>query len=241
MTPAQARSPNRHRRRGRSEANAGGGQREVNYRQLRNPFTPQAVFSDDQITAMHNEALSVLEDLGIKVLLPEARAIFAAGGALVDEDTETVRIGREIVEAALASAPRSVHCRAGAPERDVTLELGSLTFQPGAGAPHATDLTRGHRPGSGRDFRELIKLTHHFDVLHLLPPLVEPQDVSPELRHYFTMQAQLGLSDKLPFVFSRGTPQVSDSFEMLRDFRGLSDDEFTAELRCLSYPPKFGQ
>ena len=115
MSPAQARSPNRHRRRGRSEANAGGGQREVNYRQLRNPFTPQAVFSDDQITAMHNEALSVLEDLGIKVLLPEARAIFAAGGALVDEDTEIGRIGREIVEAALASAPRSVHCRAGAP------------------------------------------------------------------------------------------------------------------------------
>lgn len=232
MTPAQVRSPSRHRRRGRSEANAGGGQREVNYRQLRNPFTPQAVFSDDQVTAMHNEALSVLAESGIKVLLPEARKIFAAGGALVDEDTEVVRIGREIVEAALASAPRSVHCHAGAPERDVTLELGSLTFQPGAGAPHATDLTRGRRPGTGSDFRELIKLTHHFDVLQLLPPLVEPQDVSPELRHYFTMQAQLGLSDKLPFVFSRGTPQVSESFEMLRDFRGLSDDEFTAETRC---------
>lgn len=230
----------RRRRRGRGGPNPGAGAgagksgaaREVNYRQLRNPFTPQTVFSDDRIAAIHDAALSVLEELGIKVLLPEARAICAAGGALVDEETEIVRIGREVIEAALATAPRRIGCRAGAPHRDVTLELGSLTFQPGAGAPYATDLDRGRRPASGDDFRELIKLTHHFDVLHLLPPLVEPQDVAPELRHYFTMRAQLGLSDKFPFVFSRGTPQVVESFEMLRDFRGLSDADFTAEPRC---------
>jgi len=74
-----------------------------------------------------------------------------------------------------------------------------------------------------------VQLTQHFDVFQMMPPLIEPQDVATNIRHYFTMEAQLTLSDKLPFIFSRGTPQVEDSFEMLRDFRGLSDAQFMAE------------
>ena len=207
--------------------------RSVNYRQLRNPFPPMDVFSADRIAAMHETALRTLEELGVKVLLPEARQIFASGGARVDAESEMVFIGRDMVEAALASAPRSVHCHAAVPERDVILELGSLVFQPGAGAPHATDLVRGRRPGTAQDYTELVQITQAYDVLQMMPPLVEPQDVPTNLRHYFTMECQLLHSDKFPFIFSRGTPQVMESFEMLRDFRGLSDDELTAG--CHSY------
>ncbi|MBK0399551.1 trimethylamine methyltransferase family protein [Limibaculum sp. M0105] len=206
--------------------------RSVNYRQLRNPFPQMAVFSADRIAAIHDAALSVLEGLGIRVLLPEARAVFRAAGARVDDETGMVHLGREIVEAALASAPTSITCRAGTRSRDVVLEPGSLVFQPGAGAPHATDLARGRRPGTGRDFRELVQITQAFDVLHMVPPLVEPQDIATSLRHYFTMEAQLTLSDKLPFIYSRGTPQVMDCFEMVRDFRGLSDEAFQSESHC---------
>lgn len=188
------------------------------------------VFSDDEIASMHEASLRTLEELGVKVLLPEARRLYRQGGARVDG--EMVFIGRELVEAALASAPRSITCRAGARDRDVLLELGVLNFQPGAGAPHATDLTRGRRPGTAQDYRELVRITQHYDVLQMMPPLIEPQDVPTHLRHYFTMEAQLTLSDKLPFIFSRGTPQVRESFEMLRDFRGLDDAEFEAEPHC---------
>ena len=214
----------RNRRRTRGAA-TDAPKRAVDYRSLRNPFPPMDVFSADQIGQMHETALRTLEELGVKVLLPEAIALFKSGGARVDGDM--VHIGREMVEAALASAPKSITGRAGARDRDVTLELGSLVFQPGAGAPHATDLERGRRPGTARDYKELVQLTHHFDVLQMLPPLIEPQDVPTHLRHYFTMETQLTLSDKFPFIFSRGTPQVMQSFEMLRDFRGLSDQEFT--------------
>ena len=222
------------KRRGRrgSRTGAAGPARATDYRNLRNPFPRTPLYSDDRVEAIHDAALGVLEDDGMRILLPEARRIFAAGGALVDEGSGMVRIGRDMVEAALRSAPPSIPLRAGARDRDITLALGNLVFQPGAGAPHATDLERGRRPGNARDFDELIRLTQHFDVLHMIPPLVEPQDVEPNLRHYFTLQTQLTRSDKVPFVFSRGTPQVIDSFEMLRDFRGLSDAEFTAESHC---------
>ncbi|TIT01355.1 MAG: trimethylamine methyltransferase, partial [Mesorhizobium sp.] len=81
--------------------------------------------------AIHDTALRVLEELGVKVLLPEARTILARAGALVDEDSQMVRIGRDIVAAALASAPKSIRVYAGDRARDLTLELGSMTFLAG--------------------------------------------------------------------------------------------------------------
>ena len=218
------------RRRGRGAPPAGA--RPTNYRKLRNPFPPMAVFSDDRIAAIHDAALDVLERLGIKVLLPEARAQFRAGGARVDDSAEMVQIGRDMVEAALTSAPKSFPLMAGNRDRDLLMELGSMVFQPGAGCPHATDLDRGRRPGTEQDFRELISLTQHFDVLHMIPPLVEPQDVPLHLRHYAMLKGQMELTDKVPFIFARGTGQVDESFEMLRDFRGLSDAEFAAQSHC---------
>ena len=221
ISDSNGQAPSRGGRRGRRNRAADDAPvRKVDYRRLRNPFPQMKLYSDDQIAAIHDAALTMLEQLGMKILLPEARRIFSKGGARVDDATEMVWIGRDIVTAALDSAPRSVLCRAARPDRDVLLEPGMLVFQPGAGAPHATDLERGRRPGTGSDFRELIKLTQHFDALQMVPPLVEPQDVPMNLRHYFTMEAQLTLSDKLPFIFSRGTPQVMESFGRLLQHSG---------------------
>ena len=230
MTSVENRSRTGRRRPARTDA--GGGKRKVDYRNLTNPFTPVAVFSDDRVQAIHETALRVLEELGIKVLLPEARAIFRQAGAIADDDSEMVRIGRDVVESALTSAPRSFQIRAGAKNRDVLLEPGRINLMPGAGTPHATDIERGRRPGTLGDFCELIKLNHHFDALHMLGPLTEPQDVAMNVRHYAMTEPQLITSDKVPFIYSRGSPQVADCFEMIRLIRGLSVDEFGAEPRC---------
>ncbi|WP_282610656.1 trimethylamine methyltransferase family protein [Pelagibius sp. Alg239-R121] len=230
MVEADSRQERRGRRRSRSAAPRA--QRVTDYHNLRNPFPPMAVFSDDRIEAIHDAALKLLQELGIKVLLPEARDLFRAGGASVDETSEMVCIGREMIEAALESAPKSFVIHAGRQEKDILLAPGQLVFQSGAGAPHATDRERGRRPGTLNDFCEFVRLTEHFDVLQMVPPVVEPQDVPIHLRHYETALAQLTLSTKVPFVFSRGTPQVTESFEMIRDFRGLSDAEFHASSHC---------
>jgi trimethylamine--corrinoid protein Co-methyltransferase len=220
------------RRRNRPAEAASKPPRSEAYRRLRNPFTPQPVFSDDRIQAIHETALRVLEELGLKVLLPEARQLFASAGAIVDEESLMVRIGRDIVEAGLASAPRSFEARAGDRSRDVLLETGTLAFVAGSGTPNATDIERGRRAGSLADFEDLTRLTQSFDVLHMQAPYVEPQDVPIHLRHLQMMRTQLTLSDKFPFVYARGRPQVLDCFEMIRRARGLSEAEFAATAHC---------
>jgi len=196
------------------------------YRQLRHPFEPQSVFSDDAINAIHESALRLLEELGIKILLPEARTLFKQASAKVDDDTMMVYVGRDIVEQALQSAPASVRMRAAAPYREQVFENGSMLFTAGAGCPNAHDLERGRRPGSLRDYTETLKLQQSFDVIHLLGPSAEPQDIAPNVRHYEMMRAQLTYCDKPLFVYARGTAQVKQSLELIQLGLNLSDEQF---------------
>jgi trimethylamine--corrinoid protein Co-methyltransferase len=225
-------NPRSKRRRRAKQTDGERPSRRTEYKRLRNPFTPQTVFTEDRVQAMHDSALRVLEELGIRILLPEARALFAQAGALVDEDSSMVRIGRDIVDQTLATAPRSYRLRAGDPERDMLCEAGTLNFQAGSGCPNATDIERGRRPGTLADFEEILKVTQGFDVLHQNGPHVEPQDVPVELRHYAFTLSQLSLTDKHSFVYARGRAQALDCFEMFRLAFELDEDRFRREAWC---------
>lgn len=202
------------------------------YRRLRNPFEFQRSFSDDQIAHLHDTALRVLETLGIRVLNDEARALFAAAGARVDAASQMVFLDRGIVARALESAPRAFTVHGAGPDRDVPFGERSAAFLCVGGPPNVTDIERGKRPGTAADMRDFIKLSQHFEVLHLQGSSVEPQDVPVELRHLVQTESQLSLSDKPPFVYARGTAQVHDVFAMVRLARGLSEDGFRQKPSC---------
>ncbi len=198
--------------------------RKVDYVHLTHPFTPQSVFSDDAVAALHDAALGVLEREGMKIQLPEARRLFAAAGALMTDDM--VFIGRDIVKGALASTRRSFRLRSVNPRRERDYAPGQLLFGPGAGCPNATDLKRGRRPGTLRDYEETLALQQSFDVIHVLGPSVEPQDVPSAIRHYAMMRAQITRADKPIYVYARGRAQVEESLMMIRLGLGLSEADW---------------
>ena len=211
-------------RKGRRRASVRASTRASNYGRLKHPFSPQSAFSQDEIESIHATALRVLEELGFKILLPEAREIFAKAGARLED--ELVFIGRDIVEAALEDAPSAFKLRAANPDRDQTYEDGAMIFMPGAGCPNVTDFERGRRPGRLSDYEETVKLSQSFDVIHMFGPAVEPQDVPVHIRHYDMMRSQLVFGDKPTFTYARGRKQVEQSFKMIQLALDLSDDEF---------------
>ncbi|MEL6297861.1 MAG: trimethylamine methyltransferase family protein [Pseudomonadota bacterium] len=220
----------RRRRRRRGGGDAGGPAtppRSEAYRKLTNPYTPVKALSDDQIAHIHETALRVHEELGIRVLLPEARELFAAAGAKISGD-RMVHLDRDLIARALETAPSTITLKGGADHREQTLGGNSMTFMPIGGPPHINTLDHGKRPGTFEDLKLMFRLCQHFDVIHALSPSVEPQDLANELRHLDVTRAQMTLSDKPPFVYARGTPQVHDCFEIIRLARGLSEDEFRA-------------
>jgi len=207
-------------------------QRKVNYSKLQNPLLRQPAFSQDRLEAIHDTALRVIEELGIKVLNDEAREIFRTAGARVNDETLLVKIDRELVANALESAPSEFVLHGRTAECNVTLGGDHVAFVPVGGAPHISDLDRGKRPATLGDTRNIIRLSEHFDVIHLQSPNVESQDIPVHLRHYQVTESQLSLSRKPFFVFSRGSAQVEDSFAMTRIAYGLSQQEFEAKAWC---------
>ncbi|MGI9505712.1 MAG: trimethylamine methyltransferase family protein, partial [Geminicoccaceae bacterium] len=230
-----AREPRRGGRRARGNRQGAAAQkskRTVDYRNLQNPFEPVRIYSDDQIEQVHQTALRVLEELGVKILLPAARQLLKDGGVDVDDASMMARFDRALVEQSIASAPSSFKLHGADDETSPTWGGRQVTWCSVGGPPHISDLDHGKRPGTLEASENIIRLGEHYDVIHVQSPNVEPQDVSPEIRHYATMRAQLTLSRKPPFLFSRGAPQVRDGFRMVRIMRGLSEEMF-AQTPCV--------
>jgi len=227
--------PRGRRKRGRSNAGSdtsGTAARNSNYCALKNGLIRQPAFSEDRLESLHRTALRVLDELGIRVLHAEARNRFAAAGANVNEATEIVRIDRALVEQALASAPGEFTLHGATPEKDVSLGGDSVVFCPVIGPPYVSDLDHGRRTGTLEDTRNFIRLSEHFDVIHVQTTNVESQDIPSQFRHLHTTESQLTLSRKPVFIYSRGAPQVRDALEMVRIARGLSGERFRAKPYC---------
>jgi trimethylamine:corrinoid methyltransferase-like protein len=196
------------------------------YRHLRNPFEPLKVFSDDQVSAIHDAALVMLETQGMKVLSSDARKAYRDAGGDVDEATQTVRLGRDLVAASLRSAPRDITLHAVDPQRHVPLSDRCVAFGPTSGPPNIMDTARGRRAGTFEDFCNITKLCQSFEVIHFLGGATEPQDIAVNVRHLHVTRAQLMLCDKIPFIFSRGHGQIADNFELIRLAHGITPEEF---------------
>jgi trimethylamine--corrinoid protein Co-methyltransferase len=202
--------------------------RVANYRGLQNPFPPQPLYSDDQIEQIHSTAKKVLSEIGIRALLPRARDAYRKAGCIVDDDTMMVQIGDEIIEAAIASAPRNFEIVASNPANSVQLGGTSLNFMPVGGPPGFSNLDHGKQTGTRAAAQNFMKLSQHFDVMHVAGPCVEAQDLALNERHLWIKFDHLTLTSKAIFTWARGTPQTMDGFEMIRMGRGQSHDEFRA-------------
>src|SRR5262245_19106022 len=166
----------RGRRRDAQKAAADTVARSTRYRNLLNPFQPVRIFSDDQIESLHLAALGMLENQGMRVLSPRGRAALAAAGATVDESTMMVRLDRGMVAKALTTVPAEVELVARNPARSCRVGGPHAVFAPVAGPPSVSDIQRGKVTGTVEHFRDFVKLSQSFDVIHVLGQMVEPQD-----------------------------------------------------------------
>jgi trimethylamine--corrinoid protein Co-methyltransferase len=201
------------------------------YRRLENPFVPPRIYSDDQVAAIHVAALTLLENQGMKVLSAIGRKRYADAGASVDESTQVVRIDRGMVAKALATTPSEFTFHTPDPEFNVKIGGRHVCFAPTSGPPNIMDIHNGRRAGTVEDFRNLIKLCQTFDVMHSLGGAVEPQDSPVHVRHFETTRSMLLLSDKVPFVYSRGSKQIADCLELIRIANGVSVEDFRLKPR----------
>ncbi|MGI9500758.1 MAG: trimethylamine methyltransferase family protein [Geminicoccaceae bacterium] len=203
------------------------------WRNWLNPYPPVEQFSADQIEAIHRASLRVLVETGIRVLHDEALDLYRQAGMRVD-DEGMVRFDPDQLMALIGEAPSEVTLRARGIDRDVTIGGRHVGICTTGGTPNFSDLDDGRRPGTLKALEDFCRLAQSFDVIHMIGPFVEPQDVPTHLRHLEMTRTVLTLTDKVPFVFCRGTEAGADAFEIIRIALGLSPDEFRDTPCCYS-------
>jgi trimethylamine--corrinoid protein Co-methyltransferase len=191
---------------------------------------PTEPLCEEGVEAIHDAAMTILEELGIEFLNDEARDILREAGCSVDGPT--VRMGRDFVTEMVARAPSEFTLTPRNPERRITIGGRHMTFGNVSSPPNYWDLETGKIPGTREKCRDLLKLTQHFNCIHFAGGYpVEPVDVHAGVRHLDVLFDKLTLTDKVMHAYSLGRERVEDVMEMVRIAGGLSHEEFEATPR----------
>ncbi|MBX6320311.1 MAG: trimethylamine methyltransferase family protein [Rhodospirillaceae bacterium] len=220
-----ARDSSRHR-----ERRTAGGLRQLPWRTLRNPYRPIEVLSADQIEAIHEASLRVLEEIGMDFLDAEALDILRRNGARVEAGSNRVRFDRGLVLECIAKVPPEVTLHARNPARNLTFGGNHINFGSVASAPNVSDLDAGRRPGRFEDYCNLLRLCQSLNVVQFLGGYpVEPADLPPATRHLDAHYAAITLTDRVWHPYSLGRQRIADAIEMICIARQVDRDRLLAE------------
>ncbi len=122
-----------------------------------------ALLSQEQVEQVHEASLEILERVGMLVRNERAREIFAAHGAQVEEQTQIVRIPRQVVERYRVLFPPKFTFRARDPRYDRTLPDDSPLILTGSSAPNIIDPVTGYERRSRSD--DLARISHLINEL----------------------------------------------------------------------------
>jgi trimethylamine--corrinoid protein Co-methyltransferase len=222
-------APASARRRDRSRAPRSTGPSLAPMPRLVNRWAPLEILTEEQVERILLAAFRILEEAGLEIRSVAAREIYARGGALVDEATQMVRLGREVIEAHLAHAPQRFVLHARNAERHLQVGDNVVNFGPVTGAPNIRDEEGGRRYGDLEAFRNILKLTHTLGVLHWQGGIVvEPVDVPVNTRHLLTYQAHIECADTVWAARGIGGVQAEDAIAMSAIEHGCTIDELAA-------------
>src|ERR1700733_2571110 len=225
MTEASTPTP----RRGRTRPPRSTGPSLAALPRLANPWPPLEILSSEQVERILVAAFQVLEEAGLEIRSVAAREVYRRAGALVDDATQMVRLGRELIEAQLAHAPARFVLHARNAQRHLHVGDNVVNFGPVTGAPNIRDREGGRRYGDIEAFRNILKLTHALGVLHWQGGIVvEPVDVPVATRHLLTYQAHIEFADTVWAARGIGGVQAQDALAMSAIEHGCSIEELAA-------------
>jgi trimethylamine--corrinoid protein Co-methyltransferase len=129
---------------------------------------------------LDEQALSVLEEVGVAYNTPAAIDLLEGTEALLDRDRLTARLPRTLVERCLQTTPRTVLLAARDPAHDVWLGDGSLSVTTDGTATYVVDDESGERhEGRADDLRTTMRLFDALPDIDYVWPTISARDLDP--------------------------------------------------------------
>ena len=194
------------------------------WRQVENSHGPLPILDPEGVERIHDASIRVLEELGIELWSAEARQLFADAGATVDG--EVVRVGRDVIEEALKTAPSSFTLTSRNADKQIEIGGNKIAFGLVAGPPAVHDEVNGRRASNMDDYENFTRLAHYFNAIHIIGNQVAaPLELPANNRHLDTYRANIALSDLSFHCTAIGRGRARDGIEMMAISRGITVEE----------------
>jgi trimethylamine--corrinoid protein Co-methyltransferase len=164
------------------------------------------VFTSDELEAIHQSTLEVLQHTGVAVYSAEARERFSQAGCVIDKNL-VVKIPPYVVEEAIRSAPAKVVLAGRTSERDVVLEGRRVHFTNFGEGIKINDLDTGElRSTTKRDLELATRVVDFLDPVDVMEKAMGSQDKPEKVVALHNFEAMLTNTTKHIF----GGPDTGD-------------------------------
>ncbi len=161
-----------------------------------------------------DEAMGLLEKVGLTIDNEEAMEILAAAGMIVERLSGKVRFPRKRIEACLATAPRTIRIYDRSGDKEFLVGEDEIHFDPGSAAISLLDhATGGERRAETRDLIRFYRLVDTLENMDFQSTGLVSADVPHEVADVYRLYLGLLQATK-PFV--TGTFRV-EGFAPMRD------------------------
>ena len=116
--------------------------------ELLSPIVPKhrwRILSDGDLRQLKDATYTILKEVGVQFPLRRALDLFAEHGAEVDFENQIVRLSPDLIDTALASAPRYFNVGGREPAYDFHLQEGHTHYSTDGCHPFFVDLNTGER------------------------------------------------------------------------------------------------
>ncbi|MEM3452103.1 MAG: trimethylamine methyltransferase family protein [Candidatus Hadarchaeum sp.] len=135
------------------------------------------VFDDEEADRIHALSLTLLQNLGVKVISETALNLLEGSGAEVDRNKRVAKIPAHLVEEALRKAPRSVTLYSRNPKLDLHVDGAHIFNITDGVASHVIDLESGERrPGCKEDLCRAAQIVDFLEYMNAIFTPLTPHD-----------------------------------------------------------------
>jgi trimethylamine--corrinoid protein Co-methyltransferase len=137
------------------------------------------ILSNDEIYAIHNTTLQILEDVGLKIQSSRVLNLLSEAGANIDNRKSVVKIPEALVKEAIKKAPKTIRLSARNPRYDVIVPTQTRCYlsTDGCGVHMLDPETGERREGTRKDLAEFAVLADALESVQIFWPTIVTSDV----------------------------------------------------------------
>ncbi|TET08543.1 MAG: hypothetical protein E3J86_10535 [Candidatus Thorarchaeota archaeon] len=187
--------------------------------------------SSDDIQAIHQATLEVLEKTGMLVKNESALNLLEASCCSVDNNI--VKFSTDIIEESIRKAPSSFDLYTRDSDKAYSIGSDRVVFNPGSSAVYFKDRnTTEIRKGNSRDIIELVQLVENLEHIEAQSTALVPADVPAQISGLFRLYLTLKHSVK-PIVTGAFSKEGLIEMKLLLEAVAGSSDELTSKPRAI--------